>query len=185
MTYKQRLMAGLVLVLGLTNTGCFRAIQLERMGREISMACPDAHFSRDVSISLGGLSWGLIKGIACSVEKEDPDVQMIRYIDRVDVVVYKVDGIERADAHSIGEIVKAALDDDWKLMVKSNDKGDMAWIHYREHDGKIRDMQVAAYDGDEFTIVRLSGHLDQLFNQALEDHHLFTNKVKHAARETE
>jgi hypothetical protein len=185
MTYKQKILAGVVLVLGLTSTGCFRAYQLEQMGHEISMACPDAHFNRDVSLSLGGVSWGLIKSIACSTEKDDPDVQMIRFIDRVDVVVYKVDGLEREDAHSIGEIVKDALDDEWKLMVKSNDKGDMAWIHYREHDGQIRDMQVAAYDGDEFTLVRLSGHLDKLFNQALQDHQRFTNKVKHAAREGE
>lgn len=185
MTYRQKFMAGLVLILGLASTGCFRAVQLERMGHDISMACPDAHFSRDVSISLGGLSWGLIKGIACSVEKEDPDVQMVRYIDRVEIVVYKVDGIEREDAYSIGEIVKDELSDEWKLMVKCNDKNDMAWVHYREHDGKIREMQVAAFDGDEFTIVRLAGHLDQLFNRALDDHRLFTDKVKHAARDAE
>jgi hypothetical protein len=177
---------GLVLAvttLSLFSSGCFRAVRLERMGYEILDACPDARFKKDVSISIGGASWGLLKSIAMSVEKNDRELRAyIGNLDKIEVVVYEARGISKRDLRPIGEIVKQSLDDDWRLMLKTAEDGDMVWIHYREDDERIREMNVVAYDGDEFVIVRLWGSLDEIMEVALEDHGDFTDKIVHSAR---
>ncbi len=175
-----------VLALALLNSGCYRAVRLERMGHEIADACEGAHFKKDVSLSLGGLSWGILKSIAMAAEKDDPEVRAyVGSLDKIEIVVYKAQGISKDDARPIGEVVKSWLDDDWSLMVKTLEADDMAWIHYREDKGGIREMQIAAYDGDEFVIVRLSGRLDEMMEIAVEDHGGFTDKFVHKARDSQ
>ena len=177
---------GLVLAvtaLSLFSSGCYRSERLERMGYEILDACPDARFKKDMSLSLGGVSWGILKSIALSVEKDDPEVRAyIRGLSKIELVIYKARGIAKDDARLIGEIVKSQLDEDWNLMIKVVDDKDLAWIHYRGDDKRIREMQITAYDGEEFVIVRLSGRLDKIMEVALEDHGSFTDKIVHSAR---
>lgn len=177
---------GLVLavtVLALFGSGCYRAVRLERLGYEILDACPEAQFKKDFSLSLGGMSWGLVKSIAMSVEKDDRELRAyIGNLSKIEVVVYKARGISKDDMRPIGEIVKESLDDDWQLMVKTADDDDMVWIHYREDNERIREMNIVSYDGDEFVIVRLSGSLDEIMEVALEDHGDFTDKIVHNAR---
>lgn len=175
-----------VTALALFSSGCYRAERLERMGHEILEACSDVRFERDISISLGGVSWGILKSIAMSVEKDDPEVRAyLRRLSKIEVVVYKVRGLSKDDVRPIGEIVRGQLGDDWTLMVKSVDKNEMAWIHYREDDGRIREMQIVAYDGEdrEFVIVRLSGHLDEMMELAIEDYGGLTDKIVQRSRD--
>ena len=179
---------GLVLAvtaLSLFSSGCYRSERLERMGYEILDACPNARFKKDMSLSLGGISWGLLKSIALSIEKDDPEIRAyIRGLSKIELVVYKARGISKDDARPIGEMVKSQLDEDWSLMVKSVEKDEMAWIHYREDDGRIPEMQIIAYDGEEkeFVIVRLSGRLDRIMEIAIEDYGSLTDKIVHSAR---
>lgn len=171
-------------VLAFFSSGCYRAVRLERMGYQILDACPEARFEKDISLSLGGVSWGILKSIAMSVEKDDPEVRAyISGLSKIELVVYKARGISKDDARPIGEIVRSKLDDDWDLMVKAVEEDDLTWIHYREDDGHIREMQITAYDGREFVIVRLSGRLDEMMEVALEDHGGFTDKIVHSARD--
>jgi len=182
---KSRIGIALVLTaLAFLSSGCYRAVRLERMGYEIADACPDAQFKKDISLSLGGVSWGILKSIAMAAEKDDPEVRAyVGSLSKIELVVYKARGITKNDARPIGEIVKSQLDGDWSLMVKAVEDDDLAWIHYREDDGRIREMQITAYDGDEFVIVRLSGRLDELMEMAIEDHDGFTDKIVHKARD--
>jgi hypothetical protein len=153
------------------------------MGYEILDACPDARFEKDISLSLGGVSWGILKSIAMSVEQDDPEVRAyISGLSKIELVVYKAHGISKDDARPIGEIVKNKLDDDWDLMVKAVEDDDLTWIHYRGDDAHIREMQITSYDGREFVIVRLSGRLDEMMEMAIEDHGGFTDKIVHSAR---
>ena len=184
MTKSRRGIALAVTALALFSSGCYRAVRLERMGYEILEACPDVRFKKDISLSLGGVSWKILKSIAMSVEKDDPEIRAyIGGLSKIEAVVYKARGISKGDARPIGEIVKSQLNEDWSLMVKAIEKDDMAWIHYREDDGRIREMQIIAYDGDEFVIVRLSGRLDHMMEMAIEDYGGFTDKIVHKARE--
>lgn len=177
---------GLVLAvsaLSFFSSGCYRAVRLERMAYEILDACPDARFRKDVSISIGGLSWGIVKRIAMTAEKDDREVRAyVGSLDKIEVVVYEARGISKDDVRPIGEIVKESLDGDWELMVKTAEDDELVWIHYREDDERIRDMNIVSYDGDEFVIVRLSGRLDELMEMAVEDHGGFTDKILHSAR---
>lgn len=171
-------------VLAFFSSGCYRAVRLERMGYEILDACPDARFEKDISLSLGGVSWGILKSIAMAAEKDDPEIRAyIGSLSKIEVVIYKARGISKDDARPIGEIVKNQLDDEWDLMVKVVEDDDLAWIHYRGDDKRIREMQITAYDGEEFVIVRLSGRLDDLMEMAIEDHGGFTDKIVHKARD--
>lgn len=169
--------------LALYSAGCYRAVRLERMGHDILDACPDARFKKDISLSLGGVSWGILKSIAMSVEKDDPDLRYIGDLSKIEVVVYQARGISKDDGRFIGEIVRDQLGDDWNLMIKVVEDEDLAWVHYRGDDRKIRDMQITAYDGEEFVIVRLSGRLDKLMELAIEDHGGLTDKIVHTARD--
>lgn len=172
-----------VAALGLFSSGCYRAVRLEKMGYAILEACPEARFKKDVSISLGGASWGILKSIAMSVEKDDREIRAyIGNLSKIEVVVYEARGITKADMRPIGEVVKQSLDDDWQLMVKTAEDGEMVWIHYREDDARIREMNVVTYDGDEFVIVRLAGDLDEIMEVALEDHGGFTDRIVHNAQ---
>lgn len=170
-------------VLALFSSGCYRAVRLERMGYEILDACPDARFKKEFSLSLGGVSWGIIKSIAKAAEKDDPDMAYIDDLSRIELVVYKARGLSKDDARPIGEIMRERLDDDWDLMVKTAEDDDLAWVHYREDDGHIRELQIVAYDGEEFVIVRLSGRLDEMMEMAVENHGGFTDKIVHSARD--
>ncbi len=173
-----------VLAVGLSIVGCYRSVRLERMGYEILDACPDARFQKEFSLSLGGVSWGIIKSIAMAAEKDDPDVQAyVGNLSRIELVVYNARGISRDDARSIGEVVRSNLNDNWDLMVKIAENDDLAWIHYREDNGHIRELQITAYDGEEFVIVRLSGRLDEIMEMAIDDHGGFTDRIVHSARD--
>lgn len=173
-----------VAILALSSSGCYRAVHLERIGYEIADACPGARFKRDFSLSLGGASWGIMKNIALSVEKDDPEVRaIVGGLSRIELVVYEVSGISKVDARPIGEVVRGSLDDDWELMVKSADKNEMVWIHYREDDGRVREMNITAFDDGELVIVRLSGRLDEIMEMAIADHGGFTGRIVDTARE--
>ncbi len=169
--------------ISISSTGCYRAERLEQLGYEILDACPEAHFKKDISLSLGGLSWGIIKKIALAAEKNDREVRTyIRSLNKIELVVYKASGISRGNMQPIGEIVKESLGEDWELMVKTAEDDELVWIHYRGDDDQIREMNIVSYDGDEFVIVRLSGNLDDMMEMALEDHGGFTDKIVHSAR---
>lgn len=184
MSKKHRGFALALTLLAFFSSGCYRAVRLERMGYEILDACPDARFEKDISLSLGGVSWGILKSIAMSVEKDDPEIRAyIGGLSKIEVVIYKARGISRDDARPIGEIVRSQLDEEWQLMVKVVEEDDLAWIHYRGDDNRIREMQITAYDGEEFVMVRLSGRLDEIMEMAIEDHGGFTDKIVHSARD--
>jgi hypothetical protein len=183
MTRKSIGLALVLSVLAFISSGCYRAARLERMGYEILDACPDARFKKEFSLSLGGVSWGIIKSIAKAAEKDDPDMAYIDDLSRIELVVYKARGLSKEDARPIGEIMRDRLDDNWDLMVKTAEDDDLAWVHYREDDGHIRELQIVAYDGEEFVIVRLSGRLDEMMEMAVEDHGGFTDKIVHSARD--
>jgi len=172
-----------VTVLCLFSSGCYRAVRLEKMGYEILDACPDARFKKDVSISIGGMSWGLLKNVAMSVEKDDHEIQTyVGNLSKIEVVVYEASGIYKDDMRPIGEIVKESLGDDWQLMVKTAEDDELVWIHYREDNQSIREMNIVVYDNDEFVIVRLAGNLDEIMEVALEEHGNFTDRIVHSAR---
>jgi hypothetical protein len=67
-------------------------------------------------------------------------------------------------------------------MVKTSEDDELVWIHYREDNESIREMNIVVYDNDEFVIVRLAGSLDEIMEVALEEHGDFTDRIVHSAR---
>ena len=51
----------LLTVAALLMSGCMRSRQLENLCDEIADQCPGAHFSRELSLSLGPISMGLVR----------------------------------------------------------------------------------------------------------------------------
>jgi len=166
--------------------GCLRAVQLERDGQQIAWACPDAQFHRDVSLSLGPMSLGVLRWAAGLAGDDDEDVRQAREylgnIHRIQIVVYEVKGLEGSIRDLFPRRLQETLDDgDWQLLVKSNEPDEQAWIHYREDDkGIVREMNIAALDQRELVLVRLSGNLNRLFEQALADERPLTAMARKA-----
>ncbi|MEW5702353.1 MAG: DUF4252 domain-containing protein [Candidatus Zixiibacteriota bacterium] len=176
-----------VAALPLLLSGCMRARQLEGIGQQIVWSCPEADFHRDVSLSLGPMSIGVLSW-AAGLADDDEDVrearQYLRCIRSLQVVVYDIDG-KIGDVRDLfpRRLQETLQDDDWELLVKSNEPDGQTWIHYREDNkGVVREMNIAALDRDEFVLVRISGNLNRLFEQALEDERPLTKLARKAGR---
>jgi len=60
-------------------------------------------------------------------------------------------------------------DDGWEVVVKSQEDDEIAWILYHEDKHEITDIHITALDEEELVMIRVSGHLDELLEEAIED----------------
>jgi hypothetical protein len=169
-----------VLLIPLLLTGCFRARALERVAEEISWQFPEADFEREFSISLGSMAIGVAR-LACSFSEETREArEYMTGIKRVQVAVYKVRHLPSIEDAEMPERLTELLDDDWEVVVKTSEPDERVWILFREDGERISDMHVTVLGEDELVLVRISGHLDEVFEQALEDHHELTSAIDDA-----
>jgi len=169
----------LIALAALPQSGCLRATQLERIGAEIAWQHPEARFKREFSISLGSVSMSLARlavGVAGEDAREAKDY--LDGVSRVEFAVYEVRGMEDANDTDTPEIIEDLIaNDGWEMIVKSKDRADLVWILYREDDGKVKDLLLTVLEDDEMVLINLSGHLDRVFAEALEDHNGLTDMV--------
>lgn len=159
-------------------TGCLAATQLEDLGWDIAGAFPHSHFSKELSLSLGPASLGMIR-FATGFSEDGRDAR--RYLTgvrKIELVVYNVDLLRSYDAvkvaAQVGELIEKA---GWQTVVKSREKNDLAWILYREADGIVRDLSITSVDERELVLIRISGRLNDLFDKAMQDHKSLTGII--------
>jgi len=171
--------AVLIALAAFSQTGCLRATQLERIGAEIAWQHPEARFKREFSISLGSVSMSLAR-LAVGVAGEDAREAKVYLegVKRIAFAIYEVRGMEDVNDTDTPEIIQGLIEDDgWEMIVKSKNEGDLVWILYREDDGKVKDLLLTVLEDDEMVLINLSGHLDRVFAEALEDHNGLTDMV--------
>lgn len=161
--------------------GCFRARALERIADEIAWQYPDADFQRDFSISLGAMSLGLVRFGAGFVEEGRQAREYMRGVDRVQVAVYKVRRLhDIEDAEMPEGLSDLVNDDDWEVMVKTNEPRERVWILYREDGDIVTDVHMTVLSDDELVLVRVSGRINDILDKALEDHGSLTQAIHDA-----
>jgi hypothetical protein len=171
-----------VLLVPLLLTGCFRARALEKIAEDISWQFPEADFHREFSISLGSMAIGLAR-LACSFSDETREArQYMTGIKRVQVAVYKVKHLPSVEDAEMPERLSDMIDDDWEVVIKTSEPDERVWILYREDGKRVSDMHVTVLDEDELVLLRVSGDLDKLLDQALENHHELTAAIDDARR---
>ena len=183
---KHRWQAGAAVLAAILFTGCIRASGLEHFVDAIAAESPDVRLHKEVSLSLGSMSLGAVR-FAVGLSGDDDAEEAGRYlaqVDRIQLVVYTLDSpLDRRQLRLPRELALELEDEGWELLVRANEPDDMAWIHYRADDkDRVRDLMILAVDNEDLVIVRLSGRLDQLFAEAMKDHHGLTSMARRAAK---
>ena len=161
--------------------GCFRARALERVAEEIAWQYPDADFQRDFSISLGAISLGLVRFGAGFVEEGREAREYMRGVDRVQIAVYKVHHLGDVDRAEMPEgLSELVNDDDWEVMVKTNEPDERVWILYREDGDIVTDIHMTVLSDDELVLLRVSGRINDILDKAMEDHGSLTQMIHDA-----
>jgi len=161
--------------------GCFRARALERIAEEIAWQYPDSDFERDFSVSLGPMSLGLVRFGAGFVEEGREAREYMRGVENVQIAVYKVKHLGNLDRAEIPSGLSELLDDDdWEVMVKTNEPDERVWILYREDGDVVRDIHMTVLSNDELVLLRVSGHINDILDKAIKDHGEITAMIHDA-----
>ena len=161
--------------------GCYRARSLERIAEEIAWQYPDADFDREFSLSLGSLALGLVRFGAGFADEGREAREYLRGVNRVQVAVYKVRHLGAVDKAEIPSGLRELLEeDDWEVVVKTNEPDERVWILFREDGTIIRDVHITVLSDDELVLIRVSGHINEILDKALEDHGELTTIIDDA-----
>ena len=177
---RQAVRLAMIACVAILMTGCMRSRQLESLCDEIADQCPSAHFSREFSLSLGPMSMGLVRFATGFSEEAREAREYLSGISRVQLAIYEVTSAPRAARLKLPHQLRELIDEDgWEMVVKSSEKDETAWILFREDDGKIRDMLITALDDRDLVMIRVSGHLNELFEKAMNEQGSLVDKVRH------
>lgn len=182
MRYRDKLIRIAILVaIPLLAGGCYRARSLERIAEEIAWQYPGSDFQRDFSISLGPMSLGLVRFGAGFVEEGREAREYMQGVTGVQIAVYKVNhlgSIDRAEMPSgLSDLLE---DDDWQVMVKTNEPDERVWILYREDGDVVGDIHMTVLSDDELVLLRVSGHINDILDKAMKDHGEITAMIHDA-----
>ena len=167
-----------IAAVALLMTGCMRSRQLENLCDEIADQYPGTHFSREISLSLGPISMGLVRFATGFSDDAREAREYLSGVSRVQLAIYEVSSAPRSERLKLPKQLHELLEEDgWEIVVKSSEKDGAAWILFREDDGVIRDMHITSLDNHELVMIRVSGCLNELFDKAIKDHGTLTEMV--------
>lgn len=150
-------------------SGCFYSREVARTRHAIEQAYPEARFDREMVLSLGPVSLftaGLLTGLASD---ETEDVRpYLRYLRRVKVGVYAVEGLPPLDAVDLPQL-RRLREKGWETLIATREEDATTWTLYRERRGTVRDVYVLTLSEDELVMVRLKGRLDKLLAHAMRE----------------
>jgi hypothetical protein len=162
------------LAVALALAACAGPPSAEEVRGEIERQIPGARFERAEHLRLGRFSLGLVRWLASfDHDKEnEKDRALFSAISGVEIATYKVRSLPVIESLRLPENVERRLHEEgWTTMVRSEEKGELAWILYRgaggAHPEVIRDFYIVSLDAKELALVRVSGHLDKLMAEAM------------------
>src|SRR3972149_2460976 len=101
----------LLTVAALLMSGCMRSRQLENLCEEIADQCPQARFSKDISLSLGPVSLGLIRFATGFREDTREGREYLSGIDRIQLAIYKVASAPRTGRLNIPKQLRGVVEE--------------------------------------------------------------------------
>ena len=163
----------LVLPLALALGGCGESPSVEQVRWEIERRVPEARFEREEHVRLGRVTLGLLKSLVRMVPGKVEGQEMLTSVDRIEVSTYRVASLPE-------DFERRALDDTrfekelarsgWSLFVRAREEDNQSLMFLRsDRAGALRSLFVVDLDGSELTLVRLDGHLDRAFAEAVAD----------------
>lgn len=164
----------LLLALATPLIGCGReSPSIDTVRWEIEHRLPGARFERASHIRLGRLTLGLARRIVHMADPGDPDTAPLDDIRRLEVASYRVRSLPDLDHRLTTQTAfeEALARSGWTMAVRSRDQGSRTWVFLRSDDrGALSSLYVVDLDPSELTLVRIDGHLDHLFAEAVADH---------------
>jgi len=96
---------------------------------------------------------------------DDDDVPL-RGVRRVEIGVYEVKGLKRG--LEVARPIDADYFRDWQSVVRVHEEDEDVMVFVREKDERIRALLVVVAEPDEWVLVRVRGHLDDLVEQVMQ-----------------
>jgi len=168
--------------------GCAGVPSADSVRGEIERQLPGARFERAEHLHLGRVSLGLLHWLAgFDHDREDQNsIAMFRAISGVEIATYKVRSLPSPESIRLPADVENRLHEaGWRTMLRSEQKNDHAWILYRgDSPESIRDLYIVALDAKELSLVRVSGHLDQVMARAMAEEPMKMARLGRTEKET-
>jgi hypothetical protein len=180
------LLAVLAAALGAGGCVALASPEMTAMKDSIEGDLASADFDREFGITLGRMSLGLGKLVLNGLGEEGEDLNLLRGVRRIEVGHYVADrGEDRrrdddeledlwAERYEAGSPLDFRLESmmrrrGWTAALAARDGGSRTWVYYRTGDrqDRIRGVYVIALDGEELTLVRLTGRLDRTLAAAM------------------
>lgn len=171
---KRRVAMFLLLGLLLGMTGCLWTPELSQIQGEIERQLPGSQFEKDVRLSLGPLSLGLVRfltgivpeGMAPEAQEAHEYLQEVR---RVQIALYRTLALPPLHEMHLPLPLKQRIQDEgWHLAVKKQKPSELIWVLTREERGIVRDIYVILLDTKQLALVRVEGRMNQLLAKAVE-----------------
>jgi hypothetical protein len=183
----RHLAAPLILLFALPAvSGCFYSRELAQTRKALERQHPGMDLDTRFTVTFGPRTMRFTDWVLHNIDgangDSDDDVRRarayLREVRSVKVGIYHVDRFGSQPA----SFEPGALDRfdgrGWTLAVAAEDRGDRAWVMYREGWGRITDMFVLAQDDRDLVVLRLEGRLDNLLRLALEDYATFDSLIE-------
>ncbi|MDY7093424.1 MAG: DUF4252 domain-containing protein [Acidobacteriota bacterium] len=168
--YAGSLAAAVVLLLG---TGCMTSTpQLHHVAHGLEQALPGTTLRPEGGVKLGRASLGFARWVSQRALEEDDEetraaVSTLRGIRRVEVGTYRVQGLPLRFEHP-REMEQALGLAGWTTLARVQQDDDLSWVVYRQRDRRIRSLLVINVEGEELSMVRLQGRLEDTLAAALD-----------------
>ncbi len=178
----------ILLAAAVVTTGCFtHAHTLEPTRYAVEKQLPGARFEPEIKLTFGRVSLALARKIVRWADVEEPEVQMLRDVHRVELAIYRT--------HSLPEIGQAGFaipraarmaDRGWQTIIHASNEGGATWVLMRPRpNGKAEEILVGALDDDELVLVKVRGDIDGMLERLRDESVLDIPGVIHADLEPE
>ena len=164
-------LALVLLTLGL-GTACKESPSVGTVRAELERQIPGAEFEREFHLKLGGVSLGLAKKLArLGLDGDDPELDMLRAVKRVDIGSYRVVSLPPIDQLDTPPgLIRQLSAEGWDLLVREQSEGERTWVFLRSGEkGSISSVYVIVLDEIELTMVAVDGRLDEIIAKAIAD----------------
>jgi hypothetical protein len=167
------LLLAYLLSLNVLLSGCGGAPSVEEVRLELQNRFPHARFEREEHVHLGRLSMAFVHGVMRLVPDAAEARDMVSPIHSVDMATYRVRDLPDLDRLT-GEtrFERQLARAGWSNTVRTRDAdGSRTWLFTRaDSAGSLRNLFVVTLEGNELTLVRVDGRLDQTFAAAIAEH---------------
>jgi len=151
----------LILLSGFLAAGCVTLHGPEEIRRDLS-AEVGVKLGHEFSLSVnrGGM-WMARTGLKWSGEDEVD----LRGVHHVDVGIYRVEGLRKG--FEAPRAIHPDQFEGWEALARVQEEGENVLVLTKEKRGSIRGLLVVVAESDEWVIVRVTGKLDSILEQAL------------------